>query len=96
MNFRNLCTKALALLGAGAIATLTAGCAVATMPASGGWGPPPNAMVTTADGKKIADPRVQDCGIVAIGSPTKYACHGKVYTSIQLSEMTQKASAAAN
>ena len=29
-------------------------------------------------------PMVQDCGIVGIGSPTKYACNGKVYTSFDL------------
>jgi hypothetical protein len=29
-------------------------------------------------------PRVQNCGIVGIGSPTKYACNGKVYTSFDL------------
>jgi hypothetical protein len=27
---------------------------------------------------------VQDCGIVSIGSPTKYACNGKTYTSFDL------------
>lgn len=29
-------------------------------------------------------PRVQDCGIVSISSPTRYACNGKVYTSFEL------------
>ena len=29
-------------------------------------------------------PMVQNCGIVSIGSPTKYACDGKVYTSFDL------------
>jgi hypothetical protein len=32
-------------------------------------------------------PRVQDCGIVAISSPPKYACEGKVYTSMQLAKL---------
>jgi hypothetical protein len=27
---------------------------------------------------------VQNCGIVSIGSPTKYACNGKTYTSFEL------------
>lgn len=31
--------------------------------------------------------RVQDCGIVAISSPPKYACNGKVYTAFQLTQM---------
>jgi hypothetical protein len=29
-------------------------------------------------------PSVQNCGVVGIGSPTKYACDGKVYTTFQL------------
>lgn len=29
-------------------------------------------------------PMVQNCGIVTIGSPTKYACKGKTYTSFDL------------
>jgi hypothetical protein len=32
-------------------------------------------------------PRVQDCGVVAISSPPKYACEGKVYTSMQLAKL---------
>lgn len=32
-------------------------------------------------------PMVQDCGIVTIGSPTKYACHGKTYTSFDLAKL---------
>jgi hypothetical protein len=32
-------------------------------------------------------PRVQDCGIVAITSPSKYACNGKVYTSFELAKL---------
>ncbi len=30
---------------------------------------------------------VQDCGIVAISSPPKYACGGKVYTAFQLAKI---------
>lgn len=32
-------------------------------------------------------PRVQDCGIVAISSPPKYVCNGKVYTATQLAKL---------
>ena len=39
----------------------------------------------TAGSKQI--PRVEDCAIVAISSPTKYACNGKVYTSFQLAKL---------
>jgi hypothetical protein len=34
-------------------------------------------------------PMVQNCGIVGIGSPTKYACGGKVYTSFDLLKLRQ-------
>jgi len=34
-------------------------------------------------------PMVENCGIVSIGSPTKYACNGKVYTSFDLLKMRQ-------
>jgi hypothetical protein len=34
--------------------------------------------------------RVQDCAIVAISSPARFACDGKVYTSFEL-ESAQKA-----
>ncbi len=32
-------------------------------------------------------PRVEDCAIVGISTPTKYACGGKVYTSYQLAKL---------
>jgi hypothetical protein len=38
-------------------------------------------QVASAD---VPPPMVQNCGIVSIGSPTKYACDGKVYTSFDL------------
>ncbi len=31
-------------------------------------------------------PRVENCAIVSISSPTRYACNGKVYTSFQLAK----------
>ena len=34
-------------------------------------------------------PRVQNCGIVSISSPTKYVCNGKVYTSFDLANLRQ-------
>ena len=36
-----------------------------------------------------APPMVQNCGIVSIGSPSKYACNGKVYTSFDLLKLRQ-------
>jgi len=34
-------------------------------------------------------PRVADCAIAGIGSPTKYACGGKIYTSFQLADIRE-------
>jgi hypothetical protein len=34
-------------------------------------------------------PNVADCAIVSIGSPTKYACNGKTYTSFALTDLRQ-------
>jgi hypothetical protein len=33
--------------------------------------------------------RVENCGIVAVSSPTKYVCNGKVYTSFELTNLRQ-------
>ncbi|MGH7985194.1 MAG: hypothetical protein ACREQX_02770 [Candidatus Binataceae bacterium] len=35
-------------------------------------------------------PLVRNCGIVSIGSPTRYVCNGKVYTSFQLTKLRQE------
>lgn len=40
-----------------------------------------------AAGKDGPPPQVEDCGIVGIGSPSKYACNGKVYTSFALAKL---------
>lgn len=67
-----------------AFAMLTVGLAgCSSMPTmySTAWGP---------DGDTGAPPLVQNCGIVGIGSPTKYACNGKVYTSFQLTKLRQQ------
>jgi len=62
---------------ASAVVTLAAaGCATVT-PA---WTPSQTAGTAQV-------PRVQDCAIVSISSPTRYACNGKVYTSFQLAKM---------
>jgi len=34
-------------------------------------------------------PLVQNCAIVAISSPTRYACNGKVYTSFELKKLRE-------
>ena len=56
------------------------GCATIQSTVSPAWTPS-----QTAGTKQI--PRVEDCAIVAISSPTKYACHGNVCTSFQLAKL---------
>ena len=65
-----------AVLGA-TIAALGAGCA--TMPT----------VATPATGASAqSDPaRIWDCGLVSSGSPSKYVCNGKVYTTFQLAKI---------
>ena len=48
-----------------------------------------NMMPSSSSSKTAASgppPRVEDCAIVAISSPSRYACNGKVYTSYQLAK----------
>ncbi|MGH7933691.1 MAG: hypothetical protein ACREQN_11080 [Candidatus Binataceae bacterium] len=35
------------------------------------------------------DPRVENCGVVSISSPSKYVCNGKVYTTFQLAKLRE-------
>lgn len=60
-----------------AMTALGAGCAVVT-PAT-----------APAPGTAAQDPapHVWDCGMVSAGSPSKYVCNGKVYTSFQLAKI---------
>ena len=61
--------------------------AVATIALAGCAGMQPHGSGSSYQKVAAADrppPMVQNCGIVGIGSPTKYACDGKVYTSFDL------------
>jgi hypothetical protein len=42
-----------------------------------------------ADAGSGPPPVVQNCAIVGISSPSKFACDGKVYTSFQLMKLRQ-------
>jgi hypothetical protein len=76
---KRLCSWRLVLASAVMIAS-TAGCETLHSTITPAW--TPSQMTGTA---KI--PRVEDCAIVGISSPTKYACNGKVYTSFQLAKL---------
>jgi hypothetical protein len=88
---KRLCSWRLMLVSAAMIAS-TAGCATIQSTITPAWTPSQTA------GSKQA-PRVEDCAIVAISSPTRYACNGKVYTSFQLAKLRmaeEKKNAASN
>lgn len=57
-----------------ALAILIGGMTGCSMLPQKGWGPTPAG----------APPLVQNCAIVGISSPTRFACNGKVYTTFDL------------
>jgi hypothetical protein len=67
-----------------ALATL-AGCASFTSLSTGTWGGGGNASQASA--QQI--PRVQDCAVLNTGTPSRFACNGKVYTSFQLAKLRE-------
>lgn len=70
-------------IAAGLIAVALAGCSTSK---SGGNFPPPGAAM--ANGKPTGPPpSVQDCGLVNSGSPSKYVCNGKIYTTFDLAKL---------
>ena len=73
-------TRRVAML---ALMAAAAGCASlnSMMPVSGAA---PNAGPTPM-------PMVQNCAVVNIGSPSKFACNGKVYTTFELAKIREQA-----
>jgi hypothetical protein len=47
----------------------------------------PGAIASEAAAKPI--PRVQDCGVLNTGTPSRFVCDGKVYTSFQLAKLRE-------
>lgn len=72
-------------LGLAAAAIALAGCSA--VPSFLGTGGTPVQQASAAQAGP--PPRVQDCGIVTISSPTKYVCNDKVYTSFDLAKLRQ-------
>ena len=68
------------VLASAVVIVAAAGCADIQSTISPAW--TPSQMAGTSQ-----VPRVEDCAIVGISSPTKYACNGKVYTSYQLAKL---------
>src|ERR1700730_4025940 len=46
---------------------------------------------TTAQAAPTLIPRVENCAVVNIGSPSKFACNGKVYTTFELAKIREQA-----
>jgi hypothetical protein len=68
------------MLASAVMIASTAGCASIQNTVTPAWTPSQTAGTTQI-------PRVEDCAIVAISSPSRYACNGKVYTSFQLAKL---------
>jgi hypothetical protein len=58
-----------------------------------GFGPPPAVSQNSSAGAvQIAAqpaPRVSDCAVIQTGTPSRFACNGKVYTSYQLAKLRE-------
>jgi hypothetical protein len=68
------------ILASAVVVASVAGCASVQSTVTPAWTPTQTAGTTQI-------PRVEDCAIVGISSPSKYACNGKVYTSFQLAKL---------
>ena len=62
-----------------------AGCATVTSKPAAQQGPGAAAIQAAAN----PIPRVQDCGVLNTGTPSRFACDGKVYTSFQLAKLRE-------
>jgi len=63
-----------------AAAVASSGCTSVMTTVTPGWTPGQTAGTSKS-------PRVENCAIVSISSPTKYACDEKIYTSFQLAQL---------
>ena len=75
--------RLLSILGL-AMAVGLAGCSSITQSFAAANEP---AGVQTA-GKPI--PRVQDCGVIQAGTPSRFVCNGKIYTSYELATLREQ------
>ena len=68
-------TKACLRILGGTMLLEIAGCAA--------YGPNPSAQGSL--------PLVQNCGVIQAGTPSRFVCNGKVYTSFQLAKLREDA-----
>jgi len=75
------------LFGSAVIATAlaaSAGCAGITSGSTPSQTPSGTSQVAV-----LPVPRVQDCGVLQTGTPSRFVCDGKVYTSFQLAKLRE-------
>ena len=65
-------------------AVLACGCASMSSPSPAQSGAGAHAASTPT-------PRVENCAVVNIGSPSKFACNDKVYTTFELAKLREQA-----
>jgi hypothetical protein len=63
-----------------------AGCSEVTTPA-----PAVHPVTAQAQAAATPIPDVHDCAMLSVGSPSKFQCDGKTYTSFQLAKMRMDA-----
>ena len=73
------------IVAAAAIVTMLAGCGPASSGGSGSSPPPVSAIMNSK--MTCPSPKVADCGLMSVGSPQKFICDGKPFTSFDLSTM---------
>ena len=81
MHNQNRLLLRLALTLSFMVAVAVAGCATTTHPV---------ANAVTPAGVPIPIPYVENCAVVSIGSPSKFACNGKVYTAPELARIREQ------
>lgn len=62
-----------------------AGCASVTSPFAVTQG----SVASASQAAARPIPRVQDCGVLNTGTPSRFVCNGKVYTSFQLAKLRE-------
>lgn len=56
--------------------------------------PPARGADPSSANRTAPPPRVENCAVVTISTPAKYACNGKVYTAYELQHLREKWEAA--
>jgi hypothetical protein len=77
---------ALKLAGAGALLIL-GGCSSAAQPINPTWADLSKPFFR--DAKMDGPPRVENCGIIAISTPSTFECNGKKYTTLELADIRE-------